>query len=31
MEFKNKFGKLDGAFSEEYSDMTAMLALWVIN
>ena len=27
-EFKNKFGELDGAFSEEYSDLTAMLQLW---
>ncbi len=27
-EFKNKFGTLDGAFSEEYSDLTAMLELW---
>jgi hypothetical protein len=27
-EFKNKFGRLDGAFSEEYSDLTAMLEQW---
>lgn len=27
-EFKNKFGTLDGAFSEEYIDLTAMLELW---
>lgn len=27
-EFKNKFGTLDGAFAEEYSDLTAMLELW---
>ncbi|MEO6883859.1 MAG: hypothetical protein ABI199_07525 [Bacteroidia bacterium] len=27
-EFKNKFGILDGAFAEEYSDLTAMLELW---
>ncbi|RAR70627.1 hypothetical protein CLV55_11027 [Flavobacterium aciduliphilum] len=27
-EFKNKFGSLDGAFAEEYSDLTAMLELW---
>lgn len=27
-EFKTKFGTLDGAFSEEYSDLTAMLDLW---
>ena len=27
-EFKNKFGALDGAFAEEYSDLTAMLGLW---
>jgi len=27
-EFKNKFGTLDGAFAEEYSDLTAMLTLW---
>ena len=27
-EFKNKFGTLDGAFAEEYSDVTAMLELW---
>lgn len=27
-EFKSKFGTLDGAFSEEYSDLTAMLELW---
>lgn len=27
-EFKNKFGTLDGAFSEEYNDLTAMLELW---
>jgi len=27
-EFKTKFGTLDGAFSEEYSDLTAMLKLW---
>jgi hypothetical protein len=27
-EFKNKFGTLDGAYSEEYSDLTAMLELW---
>ena len=27
-EFKNKFGTLDGAFAEEYSDLTAMLQLW---
>jgi hypothetical protein len=28
VEFKTKFGELDGAFSEEYSDLTAMLGLW---
>lgn len=27
-EFNNKFGILDGAFKEEYSDLTAMLELW---
>lgn len=27
-EFENKFGTLDGAFSEEYSDLAAMLQLW---
>lgn len=27
-EFINKFGTLDGAFAEEYSDLTAMLELW---
>jgi len=27
-EFNNKFGTLDGAFKEEYSDLTAMLKLW---
>ncbi|MFD2203862.1 hypothetical protein [Shivajiella indica] len=27
-EFKSKFGTLDGAFSEEYSDLVAMLELW---
>ena len=27
-EFKNKFGALDGAFAEEYSDLTAMLERW---
>lgn len=27
-EFKGKFGTLDGAFSEEYSNLTAMLELW---
>jgi hypothetical protein len=27
-EFKTKFGKLDGAFAEEYSNLTAMLELW---
>lgn len=27
-EFNNKFGILDGAFKEEYSDLTAMLQLW---
>lgn len=27
-EFNNKFGVLDGAFKEEYSALTAMLALW---
>jgi hypothetical protein len=27
-EFKAKFGTLDGAFSEEYRDLTAMLELW---
>lgn len=27
-EFKNRFGTLDGAFSEEYSDLTLMLELW---
>ncbi len=27
-EFSTKFGNLDGAFSEEYSDLTAMLNLW---
>lgn len=28
MEFKHKFGTLDGAFAEEYSDLKAMLELW---
>ena len=27
-EFKTKFGILDGAYSEEYSDLVAMLELW---
>jgi hypothetical protein len=27
-EFKNKFGTLDGAFSEEYNDLCVMLELW---
>jgi hypothetical protein len=27
-EFKSKFGTLDGAFTEEYGDLTAMLELW---
>lgn len=27
-EFKSKFGILGGSFSEEYSDLTAMLKLW---
>lgn len=27
-EFKSKFGTLDGAFAEEYNDLTAMLKLW---
>jgi hypothetical protein len=27
-EFKTKFGTLDGAFAEEYNDLTAMLKLW---
>jgi hypothetical protein len=27
-EFENEFGTLDGAFAEEYSDLTAMLELW---
>ncbi len=27
-EFNTKFGILDGAFKEEYSDLTAMLELW---
>jgi hypothetical protein len=27
-EFNNKFGTLDGAFKEEYIDLTAMLDLW---
>lgn len=27
-EYKGKFGTLDGAFAEEYSDLTAMLELW---
>lgn len=27
-EFKTKFGTLDGAFSEEYRDLKAMLELW---
>lgn len=27
-EFKSKFGTLDGAFAEEYSDLIAMLELW---
>ena len=27
-EFNDKFGILDGAFKEEYSDLTAMLELW---
>ncbi|HWY35215.1 MAG TPA: hypothetical protein VNX68_11255, partial [Nitrosopumilaceae archaeon] len=29
-EFKNKFGTLDGAFKEEYNELTAMLELWDI-
>jgi hypothetical protein len=27
-EFNNKFVTLDGAFKEEYSDLTVMLELW---
>jgi len=27
-EFSNKFGILDGAFKEEYNNLTAMLAIW---
>lgn len=27
-EFRHKYGILDGAFAEEYSDLTAMLELW---
>lgn len=27
-QFKTKFGTLDGAFAEEYNDLTTMLALW---
>jgi len=27
-EFKTRFGVLDGAFKEEYNDLTAMLRLW---
>jgi len=27
-EFNNKFGTLDGAFAEDYKDLTAMLELW---
>lgn len=27
-EFESKFGTLDGAFAEEYSDLAAMLELW---
>jgi hypothetical protein len=27
-DFETKFGRLDGAFSEEYSDLTSMLRLW---
>jgi len=27
-DFKTKFGTLDGAFAEEYNDLTAMIALW---
>lgn len=27
-QFKTKFGTLDGAFAEEYNDLTSMLALW---
>ncbi|TGE23745.1 hypothetical protein E5K00_00595 [Hymenobacter aquaticus] len=27
-EFKSRFGTLDGAFAEEYHDLTAMLELW---
>jgi hypothetical protein len=27
-EFRTRFGKLDGAFSEEYRDLTAMLGQW---
>jgi hypothetical protein len=27
-EFENKFGTFDGAFAEEYCDLTAMLELW---
>ena len=28
IEFKNKFGAVDGAFAEEYSDLTSMLEQW---
>lgn len=27
-EFKTRFGPMDGAFAEEYNDLTAMLKLW---
>ena len=27
-EFKNKFGPLDGAFAEQYEELTAMLKIW---
>lgn len=27
-QFKTRFGTLDGAFAEEYNDLTSMLALW---
>lgn len=27
-DFRTRFGELDGAFSEEYSDLSAMLSLW---
>jgi hypothetical protein len=29
-EFKNKFGELDGAYAEQYEDLTAMIELWDI-